>query len=173
MNYIVVGIEEQEYTHYLMPVRCMEYDLREYERQVDKGSAQTMKAYEEKLLHLSREEYLSRFQKNGKLRPCVTLVLYFGDHWDGAVSLNQLLDYEGIPDEFRPFINDYHVHILHIKKLENTDMFQMDIKLVFDSVRYAGDKEAFRKKVLENEACGRIQKDTKVHRSAKQASEGP
>ena len=46
MNYIVVGIEEQEYTHYLMPVRCMEYDLREYERQVDKDSAQTMKAYE-------------------------------------------------------------------------------------------------------------------------------
>ena len=35
-------------------------------------------------------------------------------------------------------------------------MFQTDIKLVFDSVRYAGDKEAFRKKVLENEAYGRL-----------------
>ena len=143
----------------MMPVRCMEYDLREYERQVDKDSAQTMKAYEEKRIHLSKEEYLSRFQKNGKLRPCITLVLYFGEHWDGATSLHQLLDHEGIPDEFLPFINDYHVHILHIKKLENTDMFQTDIKLVFDSVRYAGDKEAFRKNVLENEAYGRLRGD--------------
>ena len=159
MNFIVVGIEEQEHTHYLMPVRCMEYDLREYERQVDKYSTQTMKEYEEKLIHLSREEYLSQFRKNGKLRPCITLVLYFGDGWDGATSLHQLLDREGIPDEFRPFINDYHVHILHVKKLEHTDMLQTDIKLVFDSVRYAGDKEAFRKNVLENEAYGRLRED--------------
>lgn len=159
MNFVVIGIEEQEHTHYLMPVRCMGYDLREYERQVDKDSAQTMREYEEKLIHLSREEFLSGFRKNGKLRPCITLVLYFGDDWDGATSLHQLLDYEGIPEEFRPFINDYQVFILNVKKLNNTDVFHSDIKLVFDSIRYASDKEAFRKKVLENEAYGRLRGD--------------
>ena len=38
-------------------------------------------------------------------------------------------------------------------------MFHTDIKLVFDSIRYASDKEAFRKNVLENEAYGRLRGD--------------
>ena len=54
--------------------------------------------------------------------------------------------------EFRPFINDYQVFILNVKKLKNTDVFHSDIKLVFGSIRYASDKEAFRRNVLENEA---------------------
>ena len=32
-NFAVVGIENQKQVHYLMPVRCMEYDLKEYQRQ--------------------------------------------------------------------------------------------------------------------------------------------
>ena len=33
VNFIVIGIENQDKVHYLMPVRCMGYDVREYERQ--------------------------------------------------------------------------------------------------------------------------------------------
>lgn len=33
INFLVVGIENQESVHYLMPLRCMSYDAGEYERQ--------------------------------------------------------------------------------------------------------------------------------------------
>ena len=33
VNFMVIGIEGQESTHYLMPLRCMSYDATEYERQ--------------------------------------------------------------------------------------------------------------------------------------------
>jgi len=32
-NFAVIGVENQRQVHYLMPVRCMEYDLKEYQRQ--------------------------------------------------------------------------------------------------------------------------------------------
>ena len=36
VNFLVVGIENQEEVHYLMPLRTMEYDVREYQRQAAK-----------------------------------------------------------------------------------------------------------------------------------------
>lgn len=33
VNFVVIGVENQEEVHYLMPLRTMEYDVREYERQ--------------------------------------------------------------------------------------------------------------------------------------------
>lgn len=33
VNFMVIGIENQEEVHYLMPLRCMSYDASEYERQ--------------------------------------------------------------------------------------------------------------------------------------------
>lgn len=33
MNFVVIGIENQEHTNYLMPLRCLRYDVSEYERQ--------------------------------------------------------------------------------------------------------------------------------------------
>lgn len=159
VNFVVVGIESQELTHYLMPVRCMGYDLQEYERQAAEEGAQTLKDYEKKRIHLSKAEYLSAFRKNAKLRPCITMVLYFGDDWDGATSLHELLDYEGIPEEFHSFVNDYRIHILNVKKMESTEMFRSDLKLVFDSIRYSSDKEGFRKHVLENAGYRRLRED--------------
>lgn len=43
MNFIVIGIENQEFPHYLTPVRCMGYDLREYERQAFEENGAVMK----------------------------------------------------------------------------------------------------------------------------------
>ena len=33
INFAVIGIENQEKVHYLMPLRAMEYDVKEYRRQ--------------------------------------------------------------------------------------------------------------------------------------------
>lgn len=38
-SYILIGVEAQESVHYAMPVRCMEYDVLEYKKQLGELSA--------------------------------------------------------------------------------------------------------------------------------------
>ena len=45
---------------------------------------------------LKAEEYLSGISREDRFLPVVTLVLYFGKHWDGPRNLKDLLDLEGI-----------------------------------------------------------------------------
>ena len=129
----------QEKPHYLMPVRCMTYDSMEYERQTvnRRREVKAMKG-------LAPEEWLSGFRKQDRLKPCVTLVLFFGEHWDGAKSLHELLDFTDIPKKLRDMVNDYHVHILEVQKLKDTSVFHTDVKQVFDAVRLSEDPEKFR-----------------------------
>ena len=101
INFIVIGVEHQEHPNYLMPLRCMGYDVREYERQanVEKSRLRHWKRIKkrknsnadniettdvQKSPHLASSEYLSGFRKDALLHPCITIVLYFGDNWDAA-----------------------------------------------------------------------------------------
>lgn len=148
-NFAVIGIENQKQVHYLMPMRCMEYDLKEYQRQ----ETEHKKALESPLENgrsITDAEFLSGFPKDGKLHPCITIVLYYGDDWDGSRDLHSLLDFTDIPDELRSMVNNYTINLLNIKKLEQTDIFHTDLKQVFDFIRYAKDKRKL-KWLVEND----------------------
>ena len=87
-----------------------------------------------------------------QLKPCVTLVLYFGDEWAGAKSLHELLDFSDIPRKLREMVNDYRIHILHVQKLTDTSMYRTDVKQVFDAIRFSQDPEKFRELILTDPA---------------------
>ena len=89
-----------------MPLRCMGYDVREYERQaaVEKSRLRQWKKMKKRSFHgdintesiegqdstvLTAAEFLSGFCKDSLLHPCITIVLYFGDKWDVANGLHQ------------------------------------------------------------------------------------
>ncbi len=139
INFVVIGIEGQEMTHYLMPLRCMSYDATEYERQ-----AAEVRREVKNRVGVTKEEWLSGFGREDRLRPCITLVLYFGDGWDGARNLCELLEFSGIPEQIRVLVNDYRVHILEVQKLADTSMYHTDVKQVFDAVRFSKDPKKFR-----------------------------
>ena len=147
VNFMVIGIEGQEKPHYLMPVRCMTYDSMEYERQTV-NRRREVKA----LKSVSPEEWLSGFRKEDRLMPCVTLVLFFGEDWDGAKSLHELLEFAEIPKKLREMVNDYHVHILEIQKMSDTNVFHTDVKQVFDAVRCSGDPEKLKELIFNDPA---------------------
>ena len=65
VGFVVVGIENQEEVHYLMPLRSMAYDVAEYERQ----AVQVQKKVK-KRKGISRAEFLSGFGKDDVLMPC-------------------------------------------------------------------------------------------------------
>ena len=136
MNFIVVGIENQEKVHYLMPLRCMAYETDEYERQAVK-----LRKRVRRQKGISPAEFLSGFTRQDRLKPCITLVLYYGEEWDGAKDMRSLLDLTDIPEEFYGLINNYHIHICEVRKFENTEVFRTDLKQVFDFIRYSKEPD--------------------------------
>lgn len=154
VNFAVIGVENQSEVHYLMPIRVMDYDLAEYKRQ---AKLIARKVKEKK--GVSEAEFLSGFGKKDRLMPCVTIVLFYGDEWDGSKDVHGLLDFTDIPEELKKYIPNYSINIVNIRELENTDIFRTDIKLVFDFIRCSGDKEKLRALVNGNEAYKHMDED--------------
>ena len=136
INFAVIGTENQEEVHYLMPLRSMGYDVAEYERQAEliKKSVRRMKG-------ITKAEFLSGFRKDSRLYPCITLVLYYGDDWDGSKDLHGILDFAQIPEKMKQYVNNYRIHLLEVKKIENTGVFRTDLKQIFDFIRCSDDKQ--------------------------------
>ncbi len=152
VNFVVIGVENQKQVHYLMPVRCMEYDVKEYQRQEVEKKKELEKARND-------AEFLSGFPKDGKLNPCITIVLYYGEDWDGSTDLHGLLDFTNIPEELQAMVNNYKINLLNIKQLEQTNVFHTDLKQVFDIIRYAKDKDKIKKLIKEEPAYRHMSKD--------------
>ncbi len=234
VNFAVVGVENQEEVHYLMPLRCAEYDVYEYRRQareierrmeLDRKQKLKCRAAMEKEEHggvarfdqeesdatdgygkeenetgarfgngesetavlfskedyrsvgqtdteesardikgenfrgLTSGEYLFKFHKSDHLHPCVTLVLFYGEDWDGSRDLYGLMDFTDIPQEFRSLVNNYRMNLLEVRKLSCTDMFHTDLKQVLDFIRYSKDKKKLRELVEQEEAYRHMNKE--------------
>ena len=138
VNFILIGLENQQTVDYSLPLRCMEYETGQYEKQAQKIRRMVRKHPK----GLKTGEYLYGFQRDSRLYPSIILVLYYGkEDWDGPVDLHGLLDFTDIPEEFRRLIQNYRIHLIEVRKLENTDVFRTDVKQVFDLIRYSNDKE--------------------------------
>ncbi len=157
VNFMVIGIENQEDTNYLMPLRCMSYDTAEYEKQAVQIRREVRNG---KKGRVTKEEFLSGFTKDSRLLPCVTIVLYYGEDWDGATSLREILDLEGIPPELQQLVNDYKIYLCEVRKFENTEVFKTDVKQVFDCLRYAKEPEKLYQLVANDPAYQAMDPDT-------------
>ena len=146
VNFAVVGIENQEQVHYMMPLRVMTYDAGEYQRQ-----AVQIKRKLRKKSGVTSAEYLSGFAKDSKLYPCVTFVLFYGEEWDGSHDLHGILDFTDIPPELKGLVSNYSINVIEIRKLQSTDNFHTDLKQVFDFIRFSKDKQKLRE-LVENES---------------------
>ena len=69
-------------------------------------------------------------------------VLYAGEEeWDGPCNLHDMIDFTDIPDSLRAMVSDYKINVIDIRKFENTEVFQTDVKQVFDFIRCSNDKK--------------------------------
>ncbi len=87
VQFVLLGLENQEHIHYAMPMRVMGYDYGSYKKQYD-SNAKKYKTAD----GLEQDEYLSKMKKTDKFFPVVTIVIYYGEKkWDGATSLYDML----------------------------------------------------------------------------------
>ena len=113
---------------------------------------------------LSSREYVSGFSKTEQLIPVLSLVLYLGnDTWDAAHSLSEICGIRDIDEELHkyilPFFNNWHVHVLDINTLENTDIFTTDLREVLGFLMYQKDKKKLQHFVKENEGFRHMKPD--------------
>ncbi|HCJ09323.1 MAG TPA: hypothetical protein DHV96_13505 [Lachnospiraceae bacterium] len=147
---IIVGVEEQSETHYAMPVRNMLYDALNYSGQVNGIGEKNRK---NGLLSTSAE-FLSGIRKNDKLIPVVTIVVTFQpEAWNGPMSVHEMLDWRGIPDELRKRIPDYEMLLLQPfdYKEEKVSNPQSTFGVIMGLLKYASSMEDFQKYVDEHE----------------------
>lgn len=155
VNFMVLGIENQEEVNYLMPLRCMSYDVEEYERQAVLISKQVRQRR-----GITNTEYMSGFAKDSRLSPCVTVVLYYGNEWDGSTDLYGILDFTAIPKELKDKINNYTICLCEVRKFKDTDVFRTDLKQVFDCIRYSEEPEKLYELVMNDPTYREMNGDT-------------
>ena len=135
-SFVIVGIENQEEKDYSLPLRNMFYDVSNYEKQASKIRKEVRHES-----NLEAGEYMYGFKKDSKLHPLATFILYAGkEPWGKPNSLQDMLDFSDVPEELRDIVSDYKLNVIDIRKFENTNLFQTDIKQVFDFIRCSDDK---------------------------------
>ena len=141
-NFALIGIENQETADYQFPLRNMCYDGYQYQRE----AKAIRRELQEQKKGLNAGEFLYGFSKESKLHPIITFVLYAGkEPWDGPTCLHDMLDFSEMPERLRDLTPNYRVNIVDIRRMENTEVFQTDVRYVFDFIRCSEDK----KKLLE------------------------
>lgn len=127
MAVAIVALENQADIHYAMPVRVMNLESANYQRQWRKK-----RKYHAEAKDLSGAEFLSGFSKEDRLVPTFTIVVYFGKKpWDGPTSMKEMMELERYPQELREMVEDYHIHLLEVRKYQKLDDFHTDLQYVF------------------------------------------
>jgi len=128
VHLVMVGIENQKHVHYAMPVRNMIYDGLNYVKQCKRYESSTKSK-------TTSDEFLSKMRKDDRINPVVTLVIYYGEHdeWDGPLFLSEMME---VPEEIKPYFNDYRVNIINVKKASSYDFKNEDNKGFFITSGY-------------------------------------
>lgn len=144
VNFLIVGFEGQETIDYSLPLRNMNYDVAEYEKQARKIRKKVRKNPQ----GLQSGEYLYGFKFDSKLIPVVTFVLYSGENeWTGPTCLHDMLDFTDIPQSMQRFVPNYKVNVISIKDIKDTSIFKTDLRYVLDFLRFSDDKKKLKELV--------------------------
>ena len=136
-GYVIIGAENQDKVHYAMPLRCMEYDVLEYARQLrrlrEKNKAEGSLG--------NGDEYLSGIKRDDKLNPVITIVFYHGKKpYDGCRKLHDMLDLNQENEEFIKYVADYKMNLVTLQDMKE-EVFRTGLREVTGIMKRSEDKE--------------------------------
>ena len=126
--YCLFAIEHQSVEDYTMPLRIMEYDVREYLRQVKSNKGVQI-----------------------QIKPIITIVMYWkADKWNQPVSVKDMFDKNTVKwledNGLGGYIQDYRMHLFEpgAVKEEDLEKFKTELKDVIAYVKYSKSTEALK-----------------------------
>ena len=75
---------------------------------------------------------------------CLTLVLYFGETWDGFIDLHGLLGLDDECDIFKKYIPNYQINMVNARELCEKNTLKTDLQLVFGMLNYEKDAKGLK-----------------------------
>ena len=132
-TYIVLGIENQTNIDYKMIIRIMGYDYFNYYNQIQNIE----NGNKDGKIKVGRS-----FNKNNKLNPVITLVIYYGTRkWDSSKDLYSILKIEN--EELKRFIPNYFINIIEPYNMTDEDFNKLNYnnQAVFELIKYSNDKD--------------------------------
>ena len=125
--YCLFAIEHQSVEDYTMPLRIMEYDVREYLRQVKSNKGVQI-----------------------QIKPIITIVMYWkADKWNQPVSVKDMFDKNTVKwledNGLGGYIQDYRMHLFEpcAAKEEKLEKFKTELKDVIAYVKYSKSTENY------------------------------
>ena len=125
--YCLFAIEHQSVEDYTMPLRIMEYDVREYLRQVKSNKGVQV-----------------------QIKPIITIVMYWkADKWNQPLSVKDMFDKNTVrwleDNGLGGYIQDYRMHLFEpcAAKEEKFEKFKTELKDVIAYVKYSKSTENY------------------------------
>lgn len=152
--YVLLGIENQTDVHYAMAVKNMIYDALNYGGQISNIRAEHQKKKDLK----GGAEFLSGFQKGDRLKPVVTLTIYFGTgEWDAARSLSEM--FGAVDSLILDYVNDYKLNLIVPSEIEDFSLFRTELRNLLQMIAAADSKDAVGK-LMEDESFTHLSIET-------------
>lgn len=144
---MVCGVEHQSKIDYSMALRSLSYDTLEYLRQ-----AKLIAREHKKNKDLDSKEFLSKYTKEDKLIPTITLIFYSGEEkWDGAMNLEEMFVPSQLLSHLAPYMVQAPLNLIWAYDVEHTERYQSSLRKVFDLLKVSKDKDAMLTHVKEHE----------------------
>ena len=141
-TYLLVGIENQSVVDNRMLLRCLEYNIMSYYKQLDD---------------------IENTHKNVKikLKPVITFVLYFGTKkWTGPKSLYEMLDleFEGIKN----FITNPKLYLISPNEIDenNINKFNSELRTILKYIKYSKRKTELREVMSKDDKFNEMSNDS-------------
>ena len=142
---VLLGVEIMEVLDYTMPVRILDYNVQELQRQIK--DIKQKNRLEKKI---SPGVYLYGLKKTDKLLPVHTVGLYCGEGiYDGPNCIMDMLDIDGLGLEYRKILKDYHVKIYNLRDLQEEN-YETGLREIVAIVKRSRDREAMKAYYREN-----------------------
>ena len=137
---VLLACENQEKVHYAMTVRNMLYDSLSYAGQIQQLWKEREKEEKQKM---TAPEFLSKWKKDDRLVPVITLVFYYDtEQWDGSTDLHGMLQWgEGNQELLREYVPNYRINLVDAGNLEHLERFQSDLQEILGMLKCRGNKK--------------------------------
>lgn len=134
IDFVILGIENQQKVHYAMPLRHMVGDAFSYLKEYNELAVKNKKQKNWR----NSDEFLSGLTAEDRLHPMITICIYYGEkEWDGPRSLIDMLK---VPERFQALVSDYKMNLIEVRNSEYLKFQNSDVSIVFDISRFIYDK---------------------------------
>nr|WP_295263075.1 Rpn family recombination-promoting nuclease/putative transposase [uncultured Blautia sp.] len=148
---IIISIQNQSDISYVMPVRVINADANGYYLQ---WKDIERKHKREKQAWADPGEFLSKFKESDRLKPILTIVIYFGkDNWNGAKSLKEITDLKVCPLHIQKQMQDYSINLIEVRNFSDVEKFTTDLREVFGFLQNDENKQQLEKCVEKHRAA--------------------